>query len=316
MCDQIIKPYIPSKYMLSSTWEFLDKLKLFIFKPSDCMISFDVVSLFTNVPLIETVDIISDYVYKSKSKPAFSKLVFKELLNIATSGIFMYNGRLYRQVDGFTMGSPLGPTISNFCLAHLENEILSVSKFKPELYLRYVDDIFCLFRDQSTYEKFFQQLNELYSSLKFTFEIGPKILPFLDAKTKLPLDIGRDFKSCVFRKTSHTGLMLNFSAICPYRWKIGLINGMLYRAYNICCNWYSFTKEIEVLRDLFRQNGYPGLTFENCVKRFIDSKFIHCKKQTIPYFGHPSIAFARKLRQSFKRHYNVNLQCSFNTTKI
>ena len=63
------------------------------------------------------------------------------------------------------MGSPLGPTISNFCLAHLENELLSVSKFKPELYLRYVDDIFCVFRDQSTYEKFFQQLNELHSSL-------------------------------------------------------------------------------------------------------------------------------------------------------
>ena len=91
------------------------------------MISFDVVSLFTNVPLIETIDIISDYVYKSKSKPAFSKLVSKELLNIATSGIFMYNGRLYRQVDSVTMGSPLGPTISNFCLAHLENELLSVS---------------------------------------------------------------------------------------------------------------------------------------------------------------------------------------------
>ena len=32
--------------------------------------------------------------------------------------------------------------------------------------------------------------------------------------------------------------------------------------------------------------------------------------------GHPSIAFARKLRQSFKRLYNVNLQCSFNATKI
>ena len=105
-----------------------------------------------------------------------------------------------------------------------------------------------------------------------------------------------------------------------YRWKIGLINCMLYRAYNICCNWYSFTKEIEVLRDLFRQNGYPGLTFENCVKRFIDSKFIPCKKQTqqegisqfitIPYFGHPSIAFARKLRQSFKtkRHLATRIK--------
>ena len=47
--------------------------------------------------------------------------------------------------------------------------------------------------------KVFQQLNELHSRLKFTFEIGQKILAFLDAKIKLPLDIGRDFKSSVFR---------------------------------------------------------------------------------------------------------------------
>ena len=97
--------------------------------------------------------------------------------------------------------------------------------------------------------------------------------------------------------------MLNFSAICPYRWKIGLIICMLHRAYNIC--WNSFTKEIEFLRDLFGQNGYTGATFENCVKLFIDSKFIPCKKQTqqegisqfiaIPYFGHPSISSAHKL---------------------
>ena len=107
--------------------------------------------------------------------------------------------------------------------------------------------------------------NELHSSLKFPFEIGPKILSFLDAKIELPLDISRDFKSSVFRKTSHNGLMLNFSAICPCKWKIGLINCMLYRAYNICCNWYS--------------EGYPGVTFENCVKCFVDSKFIPCKNK-------------------------------------
>ena len=81
--------------------------------------------------------------------------------------------------------APLGPTISNFCLAHLENELLSVSTFKPELYLRYADDIFCVFRDHSTYEKFFHQLTELHSRIKFTFEIGPKMLPFLDAKLEL-----------------------------------------------------------------------------------------------------------------------------------
>ena len=87
--------------------------------------------------------------------------------------------------------------------------------------------------ETSLYEKFFQQFNELHSSLKFTFEIGSKILPFLDARNEWPLEIGRDFKSSGFRKTSHTGLMLNFSAICPNRWKIALINCMLYRACNI-----------------------------------------------------------------------------------
>ena len=38
-------------------------------------------------------------------------------------------------------------------------------------------------------KSFSQQLNELHSSLKFTFEIGPKILLFLDAKIELPLDM-------------------------------------------------------------------------------------------------------------------------------
>ena len=118
------------------------------------------------------------------------------------------------------------------------------------------------------------------------------IIKTLDVKS---LPISNVFRKAVFLE-KHTGILLNFSAICPCRWKIGLINCMLYGAYNICCNWYSFTKEIEVLRDLFRQNGYPGVTFENCVKCFVDSKIIPCKRQTqqkgisqfitIPYFGH------------------------------
>ena len=58
----------------------------------------------------------------------------------------------------------------------------------------------------------------------------------MDANIQLPLDIGRYFKSSVFRKATDTGLLLNISAACPYRWKIGLINCMLYRAYNIGYN--------------------------------------------------------------------------------
>ena len=58
--DKIIKPHINSDYMLSSTSNFLDKIKAFCFKSNDILISFDIVSLFTNVPLSETINIIAD----------------------------------------------------------------------------------------------------------------------------------------------------------------------------------------------------------------------------------------------------------------
>ena len=36
----------------------------------------------------------------------------------------MFNDRLYKQIDGVTMGSPLGPTLANFFLGHLEEKYL------------------------------------------------------------------------------------------------------------------------------------------------------------------------------------------------
>ena len=39
----------------------------------------------------------------------FDKDVFRELMFMATQGLFMYNDKLYKQIDGATMGSCLGP---------------------------------------------------------------------------------------------------------------------------------------------------------------------------------------------------------------
>ena len=65
--DCVIKPHIPSTYMLNSTRSFIDRIKDFVFQKTDILVSFDVVSLFTNVPLKETIDLVCDYVYKADS---------------------------------------------------------------------------------------------------------------------------------------------------------------------------------------------------------------------------------------------------------
>ena len=96
-----------------------------MFGNSDKLVSYDVVSLFTNIPLTETINIITNYVYKGNNIPPFSKLAFKRMLKLATGGLFSYNGKLYRQIDGVTMGNPLGPALANYFLAHIENQIFS-----------------------------------------------------------------------------------------------------------------------------------------------------------------------------------------------
>ena len=70
----LLTPLGTSKYTVTSTKEFISKLKKVTPPENYQMISFDVVSLFTNVPLQKTIDIIIRKVYsekliKTKSKP-------------------------------------------------------------------------------------------------------------------------------------------------------------------------------------------------------------------------------------------------------
>ena len=61
------------------------------------------------------------------------------------------------QIDGVAMGSPLGPTLANFFLAHIESKIFAEHKnYYPKLYCRYVDDIFAIFDKQDAIIEFFK----------------------------------------------------------------------------------------------------------------------------------------------------------------
>ena len=67
----------------------------------------------------------------------YEKNIFKTVLHIATEGMFIYRDKLYQQIDGVAMGSPLGPTIANFFLAHMEKTIFQQQMSNhPKLHLR------------------------------------------------------------------------------------------------------------------------------------------------------------------------------------
>ena len=97
--------------------------------------SLDVDSLFTNIPLEETINICTNLLYNNEDViEGINKSEFKNLLSLATQeSYFIFNDVLYKQKDGVTMGSPLGPTMANVFLSFYEIKWLEQcpKEFKP-----------------------------------------------------------------------------------------------------------------------------------------------------------------------------------------
>ena len=97
--------------------------------------SLDPESLFTNIPLGETIkDCVNDLFSNNFYRRKLSRKDLYELLKLATTeSSFIFDHKLYKEIDRVAMGSPLGPTLANAFLCHYEKMSLNEcpSQFKP-----------------------------------------------------------------------------------------------------------------------------------------------------------------------------------------
>ena len=125
--NKIIVPYIPNKYSIKSTYEFLQILN-------------------SNVTVYKTIKIIIENIdnHHSIPPPVIQPKILEKFLFTCTTKVLFYDpsDKIYIQIDGILMGSPLGPTISKFYKSHIENKIFETLITKPKIYVHYVDDIF------------------------------------------------------------------------------------------------------------------------------------------------------------------------------
>ena len=111
---------------------------------SEKMVSFDVSSLFSNVLLDFTIDVILRKIYNEKIlNIKLKRDQLKKLLELCTKDLhFSFNGKMFRQLDGVAMGSPLGPVIANIFMSELETILIPQLNDKMSVWLHYVDDTF------------------------------------------------------------------------------------------------------------------------------------------------------------------------------
>ena len=151
------------------------------------LVSYDVCSLFTSIPLSETIEIAVELIFQNKPNLKISKNEFQQLFKFATSGThFLFKGSFYDQIDGVSIGSPLGLILANLFMGyHERNWLQEFDIGEVLLYRHYVDEIFCMFRNEIDAEIFFKYLSSKHSNIKFAMEKETnKFLPFLDVLVK------------------------------------------------------------------------------------------------------------------------------------
>ena len=100
-----------------------------------------------------------------------------------------------------------------------------------------------------------------FPNLKFTCEIGPHKLAFLDTQISLSANNDLSLTTSVCSNATDTKTIINFHAVCTWILKSGLINRFINGAFIVCNNWFTLHEQISKLTDIFHMNGYPKTYF-------------------------------------------------------
>ena len=311
----LISPLLPTEHCAKDSFSFVDELSNLQLQEGNNIVSFDIVSLFTNIPLIESIDLAVNLLFEKDPSIKMSKAQMKKLFHFATAQThFTYNNQYYDQVDGVAMGSPLGPVLANLFMGNFEEKWLKKhhgADYSPIFYKRYVDDIFCVMSSKEHVPKCLEELNKGHTNIQFTVEEENNgVLPFLDILIKRTEDM--KFSTTTYRKPTNTGLLTNFTSFTNYIYKIGLVRTLVDRAFKINNSEELLDRDLGKISETLQKNMFPRRVVENIInKKKLDNFQVQTDesgKQQIRYFKFPFIGVFSKLAKN-KIHSLIKSFC-------
>eukprot|EP00061_Rhincodon_typus_P017339 g45991.t1 len=127
-----------SPHSIHSTQDFLDTLKNIKISNDEIMISFDVTALFTSIDIPlgkETVATLLEEA-ATQTKSSISNDNQLKLLDLYLIAHFIFNGQVYKQINGTPMGSPSSGLLAEAVMQRLEYTTLP--NIQPKLWIRTV----------------------------------------------------------------------------------------------------------------------------------------------------------------------------------
>ncbi len=275
-------------YTVKNSYEFVEKLDRIELDPDDRLVSYDVESLFTKVPVDDTLQIVErrlrtlitteEGLAQYEETTTLTVDAFMALLRLVVKDFyFMWHGQLFRQKQGLPMGSRLSPVLANIFLEELEEVVLNSIPRPPKFYARFVDDLFIIYnRFLCPSDDLLRLFNEQHSQIRLTDEHEEQgHLNYLDLtinRGEQPAQPGPWKVSLdIFRKPTHCHIYLHYNSAVPLSMKRSTVRGHWLKGQRLLRNHpEGLGQELGYIKRTFQnqRNGYPRALLQSWIWRF------------------------------------------------
>lgn len=268
--SKILSKLTKSEYHIKNSYEFQQFISNCTFDEEEEMVSFDVVSLFTNAPVPMIIEIIELRWNEIEQHTNLSKSEFLEMITLCTTNsYFAYKDKTYKQSYGTPMGAPISPILVELLMDFILDKIqvlMESQSRRIRVLKKYVNDLFLLVRKGKVNE-ILELFNSVDDRIQFTYELEKdKRIPFLDMMVHRD-DTENFFYTNWYRKPVSSGRMLNYHSVHPMNQKISTALGLIDRVHRLSDDRFK-TNNKSLLKDLLIRNDYPVRLINRLIDRY------------------------------------------------
>ena len=254
---KILSPLITEKYTVKNSFVFSQQIRHRHIADDEIMVSFDVASLFTSIPIQLALQVIQRKLHQDTTLIRRKDISIINIINllefVLLKSFFTYKNE-HQQISGCAMGSPISATVADIVMEYVEETAISTALHPPKWWFRFDDSHACFKRNLMN--EFQSHLNSMDPYLQFTIELDEnQHLPFLDTITarsngRVTVDI--------YKKPTHTDKYLHYDSHHSIQHKLSVLNTLLDRAEKIPSTNKGKRRERKHIFKVVKDNGYPS----------------------------------------------------------
>lgn len=332
----VLKNLVSPTYNLKNSSQLKEKIDQITLDNNEIIVSLDVVSLFTNIPIHLAIKNIMNKWETLKNFTTITRPMFLKLLRfcLEDNNYFTFNSKFYHQTYGMPMGNPLSPTIADIVLDTLLDNVieeLKLANVNIKFISKYVDDLFAVIK-QDDEEIIMKTLNAYHNKINFTIEKeNNQKLPYLDMQI---IKDNERLKTNWYTKSTASGRLINYHSTQPTQMKTNTAKNLVKKVLQLSDDKFK-NENINKVRKILTMNSYPPFIINNIINKTLSTEKHESDKQknennfySVPYIPkltetttlksivHDDKAVIAHRSNVTLRHLFTNKKTKINTTKM